>query len=40
MAGTDELDRIFADGADRVRERGTPILESVRKAVGVGRHLG
>jgi tryptophanyl-tRNA synthetase len=40
MAGTDELDRIFADGADRVRERGTPILESVRRAVGVGRHLG
>lgn len=36
MADTGEIDRIFADGAERVRARGLPILERVREAVGVG----
>ena len=37
MENRDEIDRIFAQGADRVRERGVPLLERVRKAVGMGR---
>jgi tryptophanyl-tRNA synthetase len=37
MANRDEIDRIFAEGADRVRERGVPLLERVRRVVGMGR---
>ncbi len=37
VADRDELDRLLAMGAERVRERGNTILARVRAAVGVGR---
>jgi len=37
VADRDELDRLLARGAERVRERGDTILARVRAAVGVGR---
>ncbi len=37
VADRDELDRLLAMGAEKVRERGNAILARVRAAVGVGR---
>lgn len=36
LADPSQIERIFAEGARRVRERGCPILRSVRQATGLG----